>query len=151
MVRRLTRRAKTRAAVVQLGLCAYCAAPLPEGFHCDHMNARHWDDRAINLAAACGNCHAHKTLLERSAKRAGELHAMLRAARRAKRDARARIARMDDADIDAYAATLPAWLRQRCVPTQPPAFLLRMARAAERPTPSWDRFRFGAPQQTLHK
>ena len=134
MVRRLTRRAKTRAAVVQLGLCAYCAAPLPEGFHCDHMNARHWDDRAINLAAACGNCHAHKTLLERSAKRAGELHAMLRAARRVKRDARAHCPhgrrRHRRVRCDVAGVATPA-LR----PTQPPAFLQawRVRLSAPRP------------------
>ena len=114
--RTLRRGSKAAAAISQLSTCAYCGDPLPEAFHVDHMNQHHGDNKASNLAACCGNCHSHKTMVERRADRTPELQKMLRRARANKRAWLRQIAAAaagGDDDLEDFAGEMPAWLHKR--------------------------------------
>lgn len=142
MARRLSRRHKTRVAVLQLAQCGYCACALPEAFEVDHMDQRRWNDRSTNLLACCANCHAAKTLVERRPERVDELHAMLRRARNHKRQWRAALRDMDDAELGKEARALPSWLVTRCGGALDATHMLRLGRIALQPAPDWSMFAF---------
>lgn len=142
MARRLRRPHKAAAAVVQLGICAYCGAALPEAFEVDHIRrVRPRDDRPSNLAATCGTCHNTKSMLERVPDRAHELQRMMDAARGRKDSWLFAISRMDDGELAATSAALPQWLRDRA----PAHAILRRRRAAMRepqPPSAWESLRY---------
>ena len=106
--RKLSRKNKDLVALLQLGRCGYCRAPLLEGtFECDHVNERRWDDRPCNLIAACRNCHGVKTRAARMCQHA-TLRDMLRKARSTRRECEAGWLGGQHNFGDA-----PAWLRAR--------------------------------------
>ena len=143
VMRRLRRPHKTRAALRQLGLCAFCARALPEAFEVDHlMRAVPRDDRPANLAACCGTCHNHKSMCERES-RERDVEAMVAGARRRKQRGRARMSRLQDASQRNQAfERLPRWLRER--PGAHEAWLRACgaARAVRAPPHMWQQYRY---------
>lgn len=148
VMRRLRRTHKTRAALRQVGTCAYCACALPEAFEVDHLICgTPRDDRPANLAACCGTCHNHKSLCEREA-RESELQRMIDAARRRKEECRARLRRLDTAQQRRESfAQLPAWLQGRPDAKRAWLYVCAGARAVRAPPSLWRQFSYlsGAP------
>ena len=142
MARRLRRPQKAAAAVVQLGLCAYCGAALPEAFEVDHMmRVCPRDDRPCNLAATCGTCHNTKSMLERIPNRAHELQRMVEVARGRKDSWLFAIKLMSDDELVAASLALPRWLQHRA----PAHAILRRRRASMRepqPPSAWESLRY---------